>query len=1562
MFNTKIFFISLFLCLFIANHSLYSQDTDGDGTTNNLDQDEDNDGIPDRLDGCSTIDIANTVGIGTPIVTGSSYAIEETNITYTTTHSTAFYGYVAGNQGDAIRFQGPVTNEQLQLSFSTPVKNVTFKLTDFDENEQLTVNAYDEFNTLINLNASNIPFIGSWVDRTGNFFEHDGSSGESDGDDEADDAIGGVYFYFPDQISRIVFIYNTGSGQSLRFTELNYCLKDSDGDNILDYRDIDSDNDGIPDIVEAGGVDTDGDGYVDDTTDNNGNGIPDIYDFRCTNAPAASGWATSVHASANTSNANDALGSGTFSYADIGVGGSLELAFTDVIPAGNNTTIRHVRQSGTGQLTFSVERSADGITYSNAENFLTNFDGTYSVLSYQLLGGSTQYIKITNLSSETLGIDFAKYNFGLGANCSGINGIQISNMDSDDDGVPNTRDIDSDNDGIFDLIEAGLPDSDNNGLADNFTDTDGDGYNDNYDGDVGNDGIAENLLSAAIITGSDSDADGVPNTYPIANSDNTGFPNPFDIDTDDDGIPDNIEAQPSIGYIVPAGTFNSNGTDTAYTSGITPEDTDSDGTADYLDTDSDDDGTPDIQENGDVNALSNTDVDVDGLDDAFDGNTSSFDVNDEITTGNTADLTASFGDVDGDLLSGGDLDYRDLFAINPPASAALDFDGVDDYFEIATSQINSLNEFTLSFWIKPNSLPTGNTFDRRFIIGQKEMFEIDLGPGSDNTPRIWTRHAYGTGLSANGLGILIGDTNWMNYTVTVNYITERIKIYVNGAFISNMGMNGPRLTNSNPFRIGSKEDIQPAVGQNFEGWIDEVKIFDTLLTGDQIQQMIYQEIENNAGNIHGSVIAKDISDSASNATIPWSNLIAYYPMTDIQSGKIPDESTNGYTATLHNMSTLQTQTAPMPFETSNDGPWTTEGTWLHGDVWDIEDFEAEFTQAYQKTPEAYSIVKIHHNINTSKSHEALGMFIDTNKTFSIIGDNFIINNNYLQLDGTLNLAGDSQLIQTSNSDLVTSATGKILRRQEGNTDSYWYNYWSSPVGTTGATTLSDNNGSSNNTNNSPFNINMLMDGTGITAMEFTSEFDAENKISDRWLYSFQNGLTYYDWVTLAIDDDILPGVGYTQKGTGNDSNPDPFITEQQYTFVGKPNNGTILIDADDVDNDDTGVGESVQDPDTGTYTLTTTLIGNPYPSALDAEEFIRDNIDLDNGSLNPIIDGTILLWEQWAGDSHWLSEYEGGYAYINLTDTERAYQHPDIVIADPTNPDNRGIKTPTEFLPVGQAFFVEVVNDGDIEFNNGQRVFKQEALGESVFFRNGDLVEEDTTATDANRMNEMSILRLEFGVSSGASRSFVLGFSDYTTDEFDYGYDGGLITSPPADDMGSLLNGQQYVIQAFAPITPEKVVNLVMHSSGTFTHTLKSTEITNIPEGQNLLIRDNLTGSIYDLRSTEPYNFTSESGSFTDRFQVIFEDPTLAIEDETLDKVIIYMDNIQDKLFVKGLDQTVKNLTLRNMLGQTVRTFNDIENNTLENGVYIGDLSSGVYLVNLMTEDNLKLDKKIILK
>ena len=66
------------------------------------------------------------------------------------------------------------------------------------------------------------------------------------------------------------------------------------------------------------------------------------------------------------------------------------------------------------------------------------------------------------------------------------------------------------------------------------------------------------------------------------------------------------------------------------------------------------------------------------------------DVNDDINSPEASILP----DADGDVYTGGDVDYRDLFNTNPPSSALLDFDGVDDY--LATPEfLDGMHDVTL---------------------------------------------------------------------------------------------------------------------------------------------------------------------------------------------------------------------------------------------------------------------------------------------------------------------------------------------------------------------------------------------------------------------------------------------------------------------------------------------------------------------------------------------------------------------------------------------------------------------------------------------------------------------------------------------------------------------------------------------------------------------------------------------------------------------------------------------------------------------------------------------------
>ena len=116
-----------------------------------------------------------------------------------------------------------------------------------------------------------------------------------------------------------------------------------------------------------------------------------------------------------------------------------------------------------------------------------------------------------------------------------------------------------------------------------------------------------NANALIIITGEDFDGDGKYNH--------------LDLDSDNDGIPDNVEGQTTLGYIAPSLIIDrKTGIDLVYGTGIEVIDTDQDNTPDVLDLDTDSDGLLDIEENGMANAIVTfSDSDDDGLDLLFEG-------------------------------------------------------------------------------------------------------------------------------------------------------------------------------------------------------------------------------------------------------------------------------------------------------------------------------------------------------------------------------------------------------------------------------------------------------------------------------------------------------------------------------------------------------------------------------------------------------------------------------------------------------------------------------------------------------------------------------------------------------------------------------------------------------------------------------------------------------------------------------------------------------------------------------------------------------------------------------
>ncbi len=403
-------------------------------------------------------------------------------------------------------------------------------------------------------------------------------------------------------------------------------LFDADVDGVPDYIDLDADNDGIPDIVEAGGVDINGDGRADSLADDDGDGLVDTYD---------SGFITGVDIP-NLDIDKD----GIKDYIDLDADND---GIPDLVEAGGIDT------NGDGRVDVNLDMDGDGLAdiYDENANDGSGFGGINGV---------------SMVETNALGI--------------WQDGATVTSLDTDGDGHVDGLDLDADNDGIPDIVEAGGADDPGYGTVDTEAlpwDADGDGLADLYDENASDGPVADGANGVALIkTTADTNDDGRVNASTelmigggsnVVNSDTDDIANHLDIDADNDGIVDIIEAggndtdgnglvddfnpaSPATFDVVDndgwSPTFdgdsaNDRGLTTSgdgtpmidtedtnfdgYPESYTLGDSDSDKHPNFLDIDADDDGIVDNVEGQNTPAYTlpdNNDADGDGLDDAYD--------------------------------------------------------------------------------------------------------------------------------------------------------------------------------------------------------------------------------------------------------------------------------------------------------------------------------------------------------------------------------------------------------------------------------------------------------------------------------------------------------------------------------------------------------------------------------------------------------------------------------------------------------------------------------------------------------------------------------------------------------------------------------------------------------------------------------------------------------------------------------------------------------------------------------------------------------------------------------
>ncbi len=542
--------------------------------------------------------------------------------------------------------------------------------------------------------------------------------------------------------------------------------------------------------------------------------------------------------------------------------------------------------------------------------------------------------------------------------------------------------------------------------------------------------------------------------------------------------------------------------------------------------------------------------------------------------------------------------------------------------------------------------------------------------------------------------------------------------------------------------------------------------------------------------------------------------------------------------------------------------------------------------------------------------------------------------NLNETDSRIYLRSEGQLIQGSGT-TGNSGDGELSVYQEANVDEYEYNYWCSPI---------------IDQSSNMFGISLLNDATSITAStpatyNHNGNYNGTSSplnIEPYWIWKYIASDEYSEWIHVLGNTTINPGEGFTMKGTSGSG------SAQQFDYRGKPNTGTLEIDV--LDNQ-------------------FTLVGNPYPSALDALAYIHDT---ENAS---VITGTLYYWEQNPTiNSHILRDYDGGYATYTINaagDVETyipatfsTYNNDGTVNGTSGTPPSG--KTARRYIPIGQGFMVEgtsTVGTPKVKAKNSHRVFIKETNPDSEFFKSTN------TKGKVSRTNtSFSIVpddykrfRLNIDFNNTYTRQIVETFHNSATTGFDYGLESEI-------NEGDILNSDAYwnaenssYIAEALPFDDTLKIPLAVKVSENMPVKIRMVDIQNFESNQPIYIHDLENDAFVDLKAQD-FNINLDAGSYTNRFEITFsKNNSLSIADEVLEGFNVFQNNKTSKLNLFNpnfLD--IESFSLFDISGKRVLN-EQISSNKKSYNYSTNALSDGVYVAKISLSNNHVFSKKVII-
>lgn len=345
-------------------------------------------------------------------------------------------------------------------------------------------------------------------------------------------------------------------------------------------------------------------------------------------------------------------------------------------------------------------------------------------------------------------------------------------------------------------------------------------------------------------------------------------------------------------------------------------------------------------------------------------------------------------------------------------------------------------------------------------------------------------------------------------------------------------------------------------------------------------------------------------------------------------------------------------------------------------------------------------------------------------------------------------------------------------------------------------------------------------------------------------------------------------------------------------------------------------GDFIGVPHNGDVTLSVTNntyngVGNPYPSTIDADTFI-----IDNG-----ITEALYFWRKTNNAN------TSSYATYTLAGGAGTSAN----AGDPLGLIPNGV------IQVGQGFIVRSTSTS-IVFNNGMRI--------------GD----NNNQTFRNAQKSRYWLNMTSEADESVFSQMMIAYMANTTTGVDAAIDGISINDSDYA-LSSILEDNDYTIQARGNYDVNDVINLRMKAQTPGTYIISLHKVDGFfEEAEAIYLKDNLLGSLHNLK-TAPYSFTSESGTFSNRFEIVYQN-ILGIDNPAENQNLLLAYTTSSGFEIKSSSVDIAAVTVYDLQGRLLKTAKEINQSNYT--IAHSDLPNQVYILQIKTIDGKIVSKKVV--